>query len=333
MRTACLVALLSIYTGPLRAQAVGDNPQAQELFDQARAQIVAGDYADACTKLERSLALDPQLGALLHLAYCYEKVGRLADAWNRFQDARLLAAERSQQGQPDARETIAQRRAAALEPRISLVALTFAQRDLSGLSIEHDGAPVPPDRWTRTLAVAPGTHRWVVSAAEKQSWEHEYVIDAEPLRVSINVPALAPVMAEPEPVSSTAPKPPFAPPPLVRDSGPDVQRIVAYSLGGAGLVAAGFATGFFIAAQSASHEQDPIYRACDPPNPECARRNNELEDTIQDNAARARVAFVISGSLLVGGIVLWFTAPEREERPIAMGAGPDAAWISVQGRL
>ncbi|HKU40311.1 MAG TPA: hypothetical protein VJR89_19255, partial [Polyangiales bacterium] len=187
MRTAALALLLVLHASALQAQPLGED--AQQLFDQARAELAQGQYSEACPKLERSQALDPQLGTLLHLAHCYEKIGRLSDAWNRFQAAALLA--HGQDGLAEPREAVAQRRAAALEPRISLVTFAIAEPDLPGMSIEHDGSPLPRERWTRPLAVEPGTHRASVRAPNRQPWQYEYTIGSEPARVPIVVPALA----------------------------------------------------------------------------------------------------------------------------------------------
>src|SRR5262249_38113298 len=58
-----------------------DKVAAEGLFDQGRAAMQRGDFAQACGLLERSQRIDPAVGTLLYLAECYEKSGRTASAW------------------------------------------------------------------------------------------------------------------------------------------------------------------------------------------------------------------------------------------------------------
>jgi hypothetical protein len=285
--------------------------------------------------------LDPQLGTSLHLAHCYEKAGQLEDAWNHFQEALSVAEQRRLLGQPDAREPTARRRAAELEPRVSLVTFALAEPALAGLAIEHDGQPLPKERWTRALAVAPGNHRLVARAPGRREWAHDYALGSQ-ARVRIEVPPLAAeastaevVAQRPPSVEAPSPAAPPPPPAASSDDGPGVQRIAAYVAGGAGIVSLGLATGFFVAAKSASDDLDPVHSRCESDPSRCdVERNNELEDTVQSNAERARIALAIGCALAVGAVVLWVTEPEHAERPsVAVSVEPGGAQVWVRGSV
>src|SRR5262249_13453831 len=106
---ACLVAVSAIATGA-RAQSE-DQAAARVLFDEGRRLLKAGQYADACPKLEAAKQLHISAGILLNLADCYEKLGRTASAWTQFGEAAAVA-KRTNRGE-DAQE--ARRRQAVLE--------------------------------------------------------------------------------------------------------------------------------------------------------------------------------------------------------------------------
>jgi hypothetical protein len=55
-----------------------------------------GNFAEACPKLSKSQALDPQVGTMLNLALCYQSLGETASACGWWRDAAAAAAGKSQ---------------------------------------------------------------------------------------------------------------------------------------------------------------------------------------------------------------------------------------------
>ena len=51
----------------------------------------AGRFAEACPKFEESMRLDPAIGTLLNLARCYESMGDVPAACQRYAQAEALA--------------------------------------------------------------------------------------------------------------------------------------------------------------------------------------------------------------------------------------------------
>lgn len=60
---------------------------AEELFEQGRAALAAGDLPTACARFQSSDRLDPAAGTRASLGTCEERRGRLASAWEAFKSA------------------------------------------------------------------------------------------------------------------------------------------------------------------------------------------------------------------------------------------------------
>src|SRR5262245_59061569 len=71
----------------LPASARAENVSAEALFRAGRAATARGDHAAACTHYRESYRLEQAPGTLLNLALCEETLGKLASAWQHYQDA------------------------------------------------------------------------------------------------------------------------------------------------------------------------------------------------------------------------------------------------------
>ena len=159
------------------------SPAAEKLFEDGRAALAAGQLDAACDAFRRSAELEPRVGTYLNLGDCEEKRGHIALAWGAFSDARALAAKTA-----DARGGEAEKRAAALAPRLPYVTIvTPAQPDLA---VQRDGAAVAPAEWNHELPIDPGTHLIVASAPGHVAWQHELKI-GEGEKLTVEIPALA----------------------------------------------------------------------------------------------------------------------------------------------
>jgi hypothetical protein len=110
---ACLAVVLSQSPGRAQAQASAE-ARADTLFSEARQLRKQGHYAEACSKFAQSKELAPGVGVSLHLADCYEHIGRTDSAWREFQSAEKAARELG-----DARAEVAHTRAKALEAKLA----------------------------------------------------------------------------------------------------------------------------------------------------------------------------------------------------------------------
>ena len=132
-----------------------DATVAQQLYDKAKQLEADGKLREACTAFAASFKADPQLGVLLNLADCHEKIGKLASAWSEFREAVNRANRIS-----DAREAYARKRADALAPRLAKLHVV---PPAAGTTVTLDGADVTALVGT-DMPIDSGAHELTASA-------------------------------------------------------------------------------------------------------------------------------------------------------------------------
>jgi len=170
------------------------NSEAAALFNNARALMERGKYAEACPVFEKVQALQAGIGVTFNLADCHEHIGRTASAWAGFQDA---AAAANIEGQKD-RAQVARERAAALVPKLSLLRLVVSAdaAAVSNLQVQREGVPVARLLWSKSVPVDPGTYVISAAAPGREPWSASVVVDKPGDVVAIDVPVLKPAQAE-----------------------------------------------------------------------------------------------------------------------------------------
>jgi len=333
-----LVVLVRALPGRAEPTAT-EKAMATQLFEDAELLSTNSQYAGACPKYAESQRLDPQLGTLLHLADCYEKVGKTASAWASFKEATEVAVRRNAAGNNEPREKVARARAAALESKLSRLTITVAKPDLAGLEVLQDGYPVGRAMWGSAVPVDPGQHTVTAKAPRNKTWTKTFDVGPDGVKVAVVVPLLeaepagAPPAAAPQasPFQATA-----APASAETAAKPGVQRTIAYVVAGVGGAALLTGTVFALMRTSALSERDQI---C--PSNRCTRdeasRIDDLTDKAKSNATVANVAFGIGGAAIVGGVVLYFTAPRTPSTTPTTGlrvqpwVAPTAAGAAIGG--
>ena len=303
MALAALLAVASLAPPALARDA--DAAAAEALFDEARRLLASGDVKAACPKFAESYRLDPALGALLNLAACHQKEGRVATAWSEYRDAEAQALK----ARDDKRAGYAKKQAAALEPRLPqlAVAVTGMPR---GFALTRNGAPVGEASFGMLLPVDPGPQALAATAPGRERWTKRITL-AEGARVRLMVPELeiaskAPAAAAgapsthedaPSPAPLASPKPPDPP-----SSG---QRTAGFVLGGAGLAAlaaGGIFVGLTAGKKASANERCPDKR-CD------AAGLGDVA-TARSYAWAANITLGAGGALvLVGGILALTAGP------------------------
>lgn len=291
---------------------------AVQLFDEGDKLMQDGHYADACPKLAESNRLDPQLGALLYLAECYEKNGQLASAWGSYREAEEIAAKRA-----DERGTEAGTHARALAPRLSRLTVKVVSPSTPGLELTRDGSVLEHAQYGAAIAVDAGPHQVRASAPGYQSWSGEIQVSGEGNTVTLEVPALRP-----------APKPRATRPELLVEGTPipgGSQRIAAIAIGGLGIVGVGIGGFFGLSAQNSYSDSKAECNERD----RCTSQGVDLRSSAKNKALVATVGSAIGAAALVTGTVLWFTAPTRSTEPRAarprrqVGVAPLASGVGL----
>ncbi len=209
---AALGALLVLSPRPSRAEAPGDQQAvATTLFETGRALMEAGNYEEACPRLEESQRLDPGGGTLMNLAHCRNLQGRTRTAYLLFTEA-LSVARRDKR---DDRIAICQENLESLKARLPTIAIVVRPDGRPrGLVVKLNGVVVPEIAWGSELPLDPGD---AVVSAEAPGFvsavSHTQVKDGE--HGTLEVPSLleAPAASRPS-VRADRVDPP-------RPSGPD----------------------------------------------------------------------------------------------------------------
>jgi len=321
-RFALVLAFVTT-AAPAFAQETGDEASAQRLFDQGRALLEAGRFAEACSKFAASQQLAPSGGTLLNLADCYEKNGQLASAWAKFRE---VAARAQRAGRADA-EQIAHDRIKRIETKLSLLTIVVPPAaDVAGLEIRRDGEISLRAAWGTALPVDGGEHTIVASAPGRRTRTVSARVRPSGDRVTIT---LAPLEIAPVASSGAADEGEAA---STRPRG-STQRTLAWVTGGASLVALGVGGVFGLRAMSKNDEAATLCPAsprCDDP------AGVTLTDDARSAATISTIAFVAGGVLAAGAVTLYFTAPSPPERarlgPRWIAGAAPAGWGPAIGR-
>jgi hypothetical protein len=300
-----LITTIAFAPLPARADEKSDKAAAEALYQLAQQLMSAGDFENACPKLDASNALDPGVGTLLLLGDCQEKLGKLASAWAAFREAAQLATSRND----SERARVAEIRAAALKPRlVSVVYKVEKGNDVPGFELRQSGALISKGSWGVGLPVDSGRYDLVASAPDRENWHSALDVPAKlegPLIV--HVPLLRPLPSEARTAApAAAPRIADQPDP----SNGNAQRtwgVVIGAVGTAALITSGVMT--FLATQKNTDSKD----SCDSTNPNlCTPEGVAQRKDAQDMARLATFVGIGGGVVLAGGTLLYFTAPRAE---------------------
>lgn len=301
-----LGACLAAWSADARADERADEPEGAEsaadsLFQEGRALLEAGRFAEAVPKFVESQKLDPGVGTLLNIAYCEEQLSRTASAWTAYLEAAAAAHERGELE----RERIARARAAALEPLVPKVTVAVAAQS-GDVEILVDGVPLPRASWGAPVPVDAGLHHVEAQVEARQSWSARVEVDATHQPV-VMVPVLdaSTTVSGPRPAAADA----HAPPDVRSERRWRLPTVVA--LGATGVAGLALGSAFAVSAKA---------RYDDSRNPALCNSQNRCTPAGQDERrtafAYADVASgaIAAGAVLLGGAgVLWLTTPKAAD--------------------
>lgn len=331
LRSAFVVifSLAMAVCNPGTARAQTSEAVAEALFRDGKLYFQAEDYDRACPKLAQSYDIDPAGGTVLLLAICYEKQGKLASAWARYNDALALAKRDARED----RERRAREGLESVEPGLSYIRLAFdpTLHTIAGLTLTIDGTNLPAVSDTR-LPIDPGIHRLVIRAPEYDEWATEVNINTPAEIREISVPLLQRKPVQQQKVTST-PEP--ASTPLLRtdaNSGSEHRtrdshawaRRSAYVLGGTGLATVAIGSYFGIRAIKLNNQANEI---C--PSSQCREDQLDALAKLDDARSNARLSTILIGAgsaAVISAALLWYVY--RKDVP-AVTAGADVATRSV----
>ena len=315
-----------------------DPAGAEVLFQEGRKLMAEGKIAAGCEKLKDSFALDPMPGTMLNLADCYEKQGRPATAWARFQNAATLAKNQGKHAQA----AEANRRMKLLEQEMSHLTIQVPE-PVPGLEVRRDDAEVLPTTYGEALPSDPGAVTIVAAAPGYKSYKTTVEIGPKRDKKTVTVPKLVALEKgeEAEPLTKEEgaetpepkPEPKHEEPRAEAESKSAAAQVQApepelaskgtgrtpWIVGGVGLVVAGTGGVFGYLATQSNHDAEllcPTHRNCTQTALDSAKK--------RDNQAMAANIGLGAGAALVAASAIWIIVGNSS------GSDRDSARITLQ---
>ena len=287
-------------------------------------------------KLSESQRLDPGGGTLLNLALCHEKLGKTASAWGEFKEALAIA----KQDHREDRIGFAEQHIGTLEPQLSYLTIEVPDESaVDGLVMVLDEAELGQASWNLPLPVDPGERNVRAQAAGFSPWETTITVAGGGDRQQLAVPrleALPPAPVAPAPLAPTAAPTP-APDRGQAPSGPNVQRIIGYGIGGLGVVSVVIGAVYGVRAIGKDKDADKVCgkETCPAtPEGEVAQKNS---DDARKSATMANAFLGAGAGLVAVGLVVVLTASDdggTSERAASLSPwlGPGRAGLTLRTR-
>jgi hypothetical protein len=283
----------------------GDAAAAEVLFTDAKKLVAEGRFNDACPKFEESQRLDPTPGTLLNLGDCFQHLSppRTASAWGAYQQASIQARNRGD----TARQEAASQRAQAIEPVLSRVTISPAPAArIPGLDVKWDGRSVGAGLWGTAIPVDSGEHTIEANAPGKRSWTGKVLVRLNGGTSNVEVPVLAHAPNEIGSGGAGTPR------------GWSTQRTIGLVIGGVGL--AGIVVGSIFGAKAMRKNAESLPHCLPTDFLHCDPDGIVLGHEAIKAGNVSTVGFLVGGAGLVGGTIVFLTAPSTGPKGIGGGS-------------
>jgi hypothetical protein len=304
------------------AQPSEKDADAERLFREAQKLMEEHRFAEACPKLESAYRKDHQLGTLLNLAFCHKEEGVPWQAWLEFKEAELKAIEFKRNDRRD----FARERMAELEKSLVRVVIDVpasAKVELAEVLVEDHRIP---DAEKGAVFAAEAGKRKITFRAKGKKSATVYVSlakEARPQKVAL--PEFEEQGSEP-PADSAAPPPAEGAASTADTSSSDgsTQRTIGLVLGGLGVIGVGVGavTGVMTLGSGCAHDNK-----ADAP----AKCTDDEKQSGETTGMISTAAFIAGGALLLGGVVLYLTAPHAKTTGRSVTPLIGAGFVGLHG--
>lgn len=262
--------------------------RAKTLMKEGIDEMVAGQHASACPKIEEAYRLTQGVGALFTLAECYAQWGKPATALGHYRSylalyARLGPADRARQ---EERAKLANSQIATLTTLVPTLRVVLAGEDRQGATVTVDGQSVAIDELDEPLQLEVGVHQVAVTAADGRKLEQSFDLpEGVQRRWEVKLP--------------TPETPPAPPPKAVVEEGGAGTQTAGLVVGAIGLVATavGGITGGLALGKRSTADEHCAELVCDQEGLDAIDGGKVLGDV-------STATLVIGGAALVTGIIL-----------------------------
>jgi hypothetical protein len=321
-RLAPFLALAALSASNVAWAGPAPERNAAELLDaQATSLMQEHRYAEACPKLAESDRLEPGTGVLLRLALCYELSGKTASAWSAFREA----AARAQRAGDESLRQLATKRAVALEPQVTKMIIHAAPgTENEQVDVRCDGAPLDRAALGAEIPLDPGLHTVQAALPGRKTFVRTFTVAARDALLTIAIDL---------PLESTGAVTPSAAPPPNAESTGAVQREAGLIVGGVGLAGVVAGSIFGLIAMS---NWNRARSECTNGTSGCSQDALNLQPAANEDALWSTVGFIGGAAGLVGGVLLWATAPKGTGHvacTVAPVVGGDRVGVEMMGRF
>jgi hypothetical protein len=300
-------------------------------FQEGRRYIEAGNCDAAITKLRESLSFEPSVGARLSLADCYEANDPLA-AWRMLKDAANLAYINA-----DDRLPLAETRASALEKRLATIRINVPQATLEqpGFELRIDGELIDKFNYrSGVIATKPGKHVVEASAPLRHFAQQVNADTGGTTQVSVQL------QRDTCATGTVNPTAPVAPITVMGESPGSTRRTLGLAIAGAGV--AGLASGVVFGILTLN-KKSKIDDLCGGNSGDCKAPPGSVDperSSATTSATISTASFIAGGVAVLGGGLLYFTAPSATPLPasstrasirVAPRVGIDNAGMGLEG--
>lgn len=292
------IAVLVVLGGTAQAD------KADTLFRKAKKLLADKRYPEACSTFEQVDTIDPGIGAKLNVGKCYEEWGKLALAFRWYTDAETMAL--SAKDQRAAKIHALAEELDANVPRLTIKLPDGADPDVVA-TITLDGKPVSEATFGIEQRVDPGAHVIEFTALGKAKKKVVPVERGGSSEIGLDIPKGKGTKGSGWAGKGRKPDPgqPVETPPFPGRN----QRIAGIVVGASGVVAVGIAGGITLSARS--KYRDALSAHCMGSTSMCDASGLSTTHDARHTANLATVVTIIGGAAVIGGVVLYLTAPKR----------------------
>lgn len=331
------------WSTPARADTHGD---AVKAFEEGR-KLRETDPDKAAQAFERSIKLEPSIGAYYNLGQMNEQLDRPREAIDAFRKAEKLAIQKGDPRSKDAQEAWGE----LLDTRNYVVVNVSDEiKAAPGLTVVVDGVPVPEAQYNGEVFRPVTTHDVVVSARGRRDLRLHGLPNKQP--VAIHLGSVASVAGEP----STSQPAPGPTPPESPSGGWGWQKWTGAGMTAVGVGGMAYAlisyVGYRNRESSLADTRQAVAGQCTGPaadHPDMCPQDPDgsklkaAKDAIgvyqdnEDSAKRSAPLWITAASvgllLTVGGVYLFATAPSASESPPPAASARSGVHVQVIPRF
>ena len=288
--------------------ALADKAEAAKAFDEGRKLRDQRDFEKAANAFERSIAAEPSIGAYYNLAFSYEQLGRTRDALDAYRTARRMAKDKGDLREKEATEAVTK----LLETHNYVILIVPDDIEkTANVRVTVDGEVAPPKGLAGEVFRSGSQHEVVVSAPGRRDRRIK-VANRERVTLSLGDAF--------ETTPATPPPPPPSPPPAQAGEEPSGgwgwQKWTGVGVGAAGLVTGGIGAALHVDHASVQADIEAVCLGKSDPAMKCTQQmrtdqNDKLTANNNDALVLLPIVYGAGAALVVGGIVLFLTAPSE----------------------